>query len=289
MPVGNDLEIEQRIAAMRRFNRFYTQHLGVLQDGWLDSPFSLTEARVLYEIGQRGRATATDIARDLDLDDGYLSRILHRFQKSGLVARQTSPDDARQSLLSMTAKGRKAFAPLEERTLRQVGGILGNLSAPQQEQLVSSMQTVEALLAGRPAAAADVILRQPRPGDFGWIVARHAVVYAQEFGWTEPFEGVCAQIVADFVMLVKDKPEVARLRLLFVEPSARGLGIGRQLTGECVRFARQSGYRRITLWTHSVLTAARHIYAEAGFQLTSSEPRRSFGQDVVSEHWDLTL
>jgi DNA-binding MarR family transcriptional regulator/N-acetylglutamate synthase-like GNAT family acetyltransferase len=284
----------------------------VLQAGWLDSPFSLTEARVLYEIKVRDGATATAIARDLDLDAGYLSRILRRFQKLKLIRKDIPPSDARQSLLSLTASGRKTFAPLEARTLRQVGAMLGKLSDAQQDDLVSALGTAETLMADQPKTSSGVILRAPRPGDFGWIVARHGILYAQEYGWAENFEGVCAQIVADFVnkfdpqcercwiaeldgrnagcvMLVKDKPTVARLRLLLVEPSARGLGIGARLTAECLNFARSCGYKSVTLWTHGVLTAARHVYSQAGFRLTSSEAMKNFGQHVVSEHWDLTL
>ena len=312
MAVSSRHELQQRIAAVRGFNRFYTQHLGVLNDGWLDSPFSLTEARVLYEIKQRDGATAGAIAADLGLDAGYLSRILRRFQKLGLIRRQLSPDDARQSFLSLTARGGKAFAPLEGRTKRQVGAVLSRLTESEQDALVGAMRSIEALLAGKPRVGAKVVLRQPQSGDFGWIVARHAILYAQEYGWTENFEGLCAQIAADFVnkfdprcergwiaelegrivgsvLLARESDQVARLRLLLVEPSARGLGIGRRLTDECVRFARECGYRKITLWTHSVLTAARHVYQQAGFRLTSSEPRHSWGQDVVSEQWDLTL
>jgi DNA-binding MarR family transcriptional regulator/GNAT superfamily N-acetyltransferase len=303
---------DARVAAVRRFNRFYTQRIGVLQNGWVGSPFSLTEARVLYEIRQRERATATEIGRELGLDAGYMSRLLRRFQKSGLIRKQTSPDDARQSFLSLTARGRKAFAPIEARSNRQVGAMLARLPAAQQDALVSALRTVETLLLEEARPKGSVILREPRPGDFGWIVARHAVLYRQEYGWGEDFEGLCAQIVADFVnnfggkrercwiaeldgvnvgavFLVKEADNVARLRLLLVEPSARGLGIGKRLTEECIRFARECGYLKITLWTHSVLTAARHIYQQVGFRLTSSERRRSWGQDVVSEHWDLLL
>jgi DNA-binding MarR family transcriptional regulator/GNAT superfamily N-acetyltransferase len=302
----------QHVAAVRRFNRFYTRHLGVLQHGWLDSPFSLTEARVLYEIKQRDRATASDIARDLGLDAGYLSRSLRRFHKSGLIRKDVSPDDGRQSFLSMTARGRKAFDPLETRTERQVGAVLCRLSAAEQEHLVSGMRAIEAMIASEPKQPSDIMLRQPRPGDLGWVVARHAELYAREFGWAENFEGLCAQIVADFVskhdpqcercwiaemdgqnvgsvFLVKDTEKVARLRLLLVDPVARGRGLGTRLTDECIRFARKCRYQSITLWTHQVLTAARHIYERAGFRRTSSEPRRNFGQDVISEHWDLAL
>ena len=302
----------QRIAAVRRFNRFYTQQLGVLQPAWLDSPFSLTEARVLYEIGHRDGATATDIARDLDLDAGYLSRILRRFRRSGLVRRQVSAADRRQSFLSMTVRGGKAFAPLEKRAQLQVGALLARLSPLEQEHLVSSMRAIETMVAAKPKAASEIILRDPRPGDLGWVVARHAELYLQEFGWAGNFEGVCAQIVADFaanvdpsydrgwiaeidgrnagsVFLVKHTERIARLRLLLVEPVARGRGLGTRLTEECIRFARERGYQSITLWTHSVLTTARHIYERAGFRLRSSEAKRNFGRDVVSEHWDLAL
>ena len=302
----------QRAAAVRRFNRFYTQKLGVLQRGWLDSPYSLTEARVLYEIRERKRATASDVARDLDLDAGYLSRILRRFHRLGLTRKDVSPDDGRQSFLSMTARGRRAFAPLETRTQRQVGALLNRLSVPEQDRLVGAMRMVETMIASEPKAGSEIMLRQPRPGDLGWVVARHAELYAREYGWGENFEGLCAQIVADFaqkldpecercwiaemdgqnvgsVFLVRETDTVARLRLLLVDPVARGRGVGRRLTEECIRFARRCGYRSITLWTHQVLTAARHIYERAGFRLTSSEARRSFGCDVVSEHWDLLL
>jgi DNA-binding MarR family transcriptional regulator/N-acetylglutamate synthase-like GNAT family acetyltransferase len=312
MTVIADAVPQERIAAVRRFNRFYTQRIGVLQGAWLDSPFSLTEARVLYELKQRAGTTATEIARELGLDAGYLSRILRRFQKLRLIKREISPADARQSFLTLTEHGRKAFAPLETRSNRDVAAMLGKLPAAQQDDLVDALRMAESLMSDTGRGRADVALRAPRAGDFGWIVQRHAVLYQREYGWCEEFEGVCAQIVADFiknydprcergwiaeldgqnvgsVLLAKDSDEVARLRLLLVEPAARGLGIGKRLTDECIRFARECGYRRMTLWTHSVLTAARHVYAQAGFQLTSSEPRRSFGQDVVSEHWDMSL
>ncbi len=304
---------EPQVAAVRRFNRFYTQRIGVLRDGWLDSAFSLSEARVLYEIKQRDRTTATDIGRDLGLDAGYLSRMLRGFHRRGLIRKQVSPTDARQTFLSMTSAGVKAFAPLETRAKQQVAAMLGTMQPPVRNEFVSAMRTIETLLEAKSPTPADVVLREPRHGDFGMIVARHGILYAQEYGWTENFEGLCAQIVADFVnnydaqrercwiaevggrfagsiMLVKGPEDgVARLRLLLVEPFARGLGIGKRLTDECVSFARACGYRKITLWTHGVLSTARHIYERTGFKLTSSEARRSWGQDVVSEHWDLTL
>jgi DNA-binding MarR family transcriptional regulator/GNAT superfamily N-acetyltransferase len=301
-----------RVAAVRRFNRFYTQKLGVLQRGWLDSEFSLSQARVLYEIKQRRRCTATDIARDLGIDAGYLSRMLRQFHKTGLICKDVSPDDARQSFLSLTPCGRKVFDPLEKRTERQIAEVLARLSAAEQDQLVCAMRSIEKMIGSEAKRASEIVLRDPRTGDLGWVVARHAELYAREYGWAEEFEGVCAQIVADFaskndpsckrcwiaemdgqnvgsVFLVKDAEKVARLRLLLVDPIARGRGLGSRLTDECIRFARGCEYQRITLWTHKVLTAARHIYKRAGFELTSSERRRSFGKVVVSEHWDLTL
>jgi DNA-binding MarR family transcriptional regulator/GNAT superfamily N-acetyltransferase len=302
----------ERVAAVRRFNRLYTKHLGVLADGWLDSPFSLAEARVLYEIDQHGTVTATDIARALGLDAGYLSRILRRFQKLGLVRRQTSPSDRRQSFLSLTARGEAVYAPLEKRTKRDIGRMLGRLDPSEQDRLISAMRDVEWMTTPGAKTESEIVLREPKPGDLGWVVARHAELYAKEYGWGENFEGICAQIVADFaakydpscercwiaemdgrnvgcVFLVKDAGTVARLRLLLVDPAARGRGLGQRLTDECVRFARERGYTSITLWTHRVLTAARHIYEKAGFHLTSSEAKKNFGKDVVSEYWDLAL
>ncbi len=305
------------VAAVRRFNRFYTRQIGVLRKTYLDSPYSLGEMRVLYELAHGDQLTASDIGRALDLDAGYLSRLLRNFKKRGLISRTTSAKDARQSHLALTARGRKLFAPMEQRSQQQAGAMLRTLDDAQQARIVAAMNAIETLLASAPAAKADAparyVLRDPRPGDFGWIVSRHAELYAQEYGWAEPFEGLCAQIVADFVnnfdpkrercwmaeiagknvgcvMLVKDEqPDVARLRLLLVDPKGRGLGLGTRLVDECVRFARAAGYKKITLWTHSVLTAARHVYENAGFTLTWSEPRHTWGQDVVAEFWDLEL
>jgi DNA-binding MarR family transcriptional regulator/GNAT superfamily N-acetyltransferase len=303
----------QRTAAVRRFNRFYTRQIGVLRKGYLDSPFSLGEGRVLYEIANCDKPTASDIGRALDLDAGYLSRVLRNFEKRGLITRKTSLQDARQSHLALTARGRQTFAPLEQRSQRQAGAMLGKLSSAQQVRLVAAMDSIKTLLDGAASEHGKkpgYILRAPKPGDFGWIVARHAELYAREYGWTEPFEGLCAKIVADFankndpkyercwiaelngenvgtVMLVKDKPGVARIRLLLVNPKARGLKLGQRLVDECVRFARAAGYKKITLWTHSVLTAARHIYEKAGFRLTGTEKHKSWGRAVTSEFWDL--
>jgi DNA-binding MarR family transcriptional regulator/GNAT superfamily N-acetyltransferase len=308
---------KNRIAMVRRFNRFYTRQIGVLRKTFLDSPYSLGEARVLYEIASGHALTASEIGRALDLDAGYLSRLLRNFEQRGLIERNASARDARQSHLALSPRGRAVYAPLEARSQRDTGAMLGRLKAGDQAQLIAAMTTIETLLGGTaepkpPVTTGDYVLRAPVPGDFGWIVKRHAELYAEEYRWLAPFEGVCAQIVADFantndpkrercwiaeldggnvgtVMLVKDSATVARIRLLLVEPKARGLGLGARLTDEAIRFARQAGYAKITLWTHSVLTAARHIYEKAGFRLTSSEKRKSWGQPVVSEHWDLEL
>lgn len=302
------------VAAVRRFNRFYTRQIGVLRKGYLDSPYSLGEMRVLYEIAHNDAPTASDVARALDLDAGYLSRVLRTFEKRGLISRKTSAKDARQSHLNLTARGEKTFAPLEQRSQEQVADMLAKLTPVQQARLVAAMQEIETLVGEAPskASAEPYILREPTFGDFGWIVSRHAELYFEEFGWGEPFEGLCAQIVADFVnkydpkrercwiaerngerigtiMLVKDSDDVARIRLLLVDPKGRGLGLGTRLVDECISFARAAGYKQVTLWTHSVLTAARHIYERAGFTLTSSEKRHSWSKDVVAEFWDLTL
>ena len=304
---------QQDVAAVRRFNRFYTRQIGVLRKTYLDSPYSLAEGRVLYEI-LHGARTASDVGRALDLDAGYLSRVLRNFEKRGLISRKVSDKDARQSHLSLTALGRKAFAPLENRSQATVAAMLDKLEPAEQVRLVAAMAEIEALLGGKSATAqqAGYILRPPRPGDFGWIIARHAELYEKEYGWIEPFEGLCAQIVVDFVnkfdpkcercwiaeqngenvgcvMLVKDRPSVARIRLLLVDPKARGLGLGAALVDECLRFARKTGYKKVTLWTHSVLTAARHIYEKAGFKLMRTERHKNWGCSVVSEHWDLAL
>jgi len=316
MPIATVESADARIAAVRHFNRYYTRQLGVLRKTFLDSPYSLGEARVLYEIASCRAPTASDVARALDLDPGYLSRVLRNFERRGLIRKRISPKDGRQSHLTLTPRGKKSFMPLDARSQRNTAVMLGKLKTPDQARLITAMATIETLLEGQvrdqPAKPGNYILRAPRPGDFGWIVKRHAELYRREYGWREPFEGLCAQIVADFVnkydagrercwiaeiegenvgtvMLANDGDGVARLRLLLVEPKARGLGIGARLVDETIRFARTTGYRKITLWTHSVLTAARLVYQKAGFKLMRSENHQSWGQPVVSEHWDLEL
>ncbi|BBB47223.1 bifunctional helix-turn-helix transcriptional regulator/GNAT family N-acetyltransferase [Pelolinea submarina] len=301
-----------KIKAIRHFNRFYTRQIGLLNQGLLDSPYSLTEARVIYELAQKETCTATELGSELNLDMGYLSRLLAGFQKKGLVAKEPSPKDGRQILLRLTSDGQAAFAVLNERSSQEINGMLHALSMPEQTQLVKSMQAIEALLGPRPQERPAVVIRPPQPGDMGWVVSRHGALYAQEYHWDMNFEGLVAGIVAEYlqnynpqkergwiaevagenagcVFLVRKSEEVAKLRMLLVEPGARGLGIGKRLVEECIRFARQSGYRKLTLWTNSCLLAARHIYQQAGFQLTESEAYHDFGQDLVSETWDLDL
>jgi DNA-binding MarR family transcriptional regulator/N-acetylglutamate synthase-like GNAT family acetyltransferase len=304
--------LAQRIAAVRRFNRFYTQRIGLLQEAWAGSPFSLTQARVLYEITRRDQPTASVIGGELGLDAGYLSRILRGFAARGLIATERSRADGRQILLSLTPRGAKAFAPLEAHSQEQVGRMLKSLPEAEQARLAEAMESVERLLAGGGPHAAPYLLRPHRAGDMGWIVSRHGALYAQDYGWDARLEALTAEIVAAFlrnydparercwiaeragenvgcVILVKDSPRVARLRLLLVEPDARGLGIGTRLVDECVRFARAAGYEKMTLWTHSVLKAARAVYRQAGFKLVAKKRHGEFGKMLTGETWDLAL
>jgi DNA-binding MarR family transcriptional regulator/GNAT superfamily N-acetyltransferase len=312
-------DFDRRVEAVRRFNRFYTRKIGVLGEGLLDSPYSLTQARVLYELAHRDQPTASDLVKDLGLDPGYLSRILRGFEKQGLLARAASAEDARQRHLSLTSLGRKTFAGLDSTTRQQITALLEPLSEPQQTRLERAMDQIEGVLgkgsaadADAAPAAPDYILRPHRPGDMGWVVHRHAALYAEEYGWDESFEALVAEIVAGFIknfdptrercwiaeregqilgsiFLVQQSATIAKLRLLLVEPAARGLGLGQRLIDACLGFARDRGYLKVQLWTNSNLTAARHLYRKAGFQLVESEPHRSFGHDLVSETWELTL
>src|SRR5215831_12090521 len=303
---------DERIAAVRRFTRFYTRHIGVLREGLHASPFSLTEARVLYELANRAAPTAADIARDLGLDAGYLSRILRAFAQRGLIVRTRSEKDGRQSLIALTPAGRAAFAPLDRGSHDEVGVMLAPLSAGAQARLIEAMATVEELLGERARGAPPYLLRPHQAGDMGWVVSRHGGLYAQEYQWNMEFEALVAEIVAAFirnfdaqrercwiaeidgapvgsVFLVKQSDEVAKLRLLLVEPQARGMGIGARLVAECIRFARLCGYRTLTLWTNDVLVAARRIYQAAGFRLVAEEKHHSFGHDLVGQNWELEL
>lgn len=306
-------ELARHVEAVRRFSRFYTRKIGILQQRAYASPFSLTQVRVLYELAHHDQSTAAGLCAELGLDPGYLSRILSDFEKRGFLKRSRSETDGRRTLLSLSARGRKAFAPLDERSAEEVGAMLHPLSAPERKVLVEAAQKIERLLGdGGTQEETPYLLRTHQPGDMGWVVHRHGVLYSQEYGYDEHFEALVAEIVAKFIrhfdprrercwiaekdganvgsiFLVKKSKTVAKLRLLLVEPSARGLGIGGRLVGECVRFARQAGYRKITLWTQSDLYAARHLYRQAGFRLVHKQPHHSFGQDLVAETWDLDL
>jgi len=295
--------LETRAEAVRRFNRFYTRQIGLLHEHLLDSEFSLTEARVLYELAHRPAVTGAELCRQLGLNAGYMSRMISRFEKRGLVAKTRSPEDARAVQLELTGKGRAAFALLNDASRQEVVAMLDALPAAGQQELVDAMGRIQRLL-GEPTPG--YILRDPQPGDMGWIVHRQAVLYAQEYGWNTEYEALVAEIVARFVrdfdsawercwiaeqdgkvvgsvFLVRQDETTAKLRLLYVDPCARGLGIGTRLVDECLRFARRVGYRKMVLWTNSVLTDARRIYDRAGFELVEEEPHHSFGKDLVGQ------
>lgn len=299
------------IDAVRRFNRLYTKTIGVLDEGYLDSPFSLAESRILYELGQSRGATASELAHELGLDPGYLSRILRGFERRELIEKARSETDGRQYLLALTGKGREAFSQLNERSAHKVSRLLDELGSNARRDVVDAMGAIEQALLPAPAART-YVLRSHQAGDLGWIAHRHGVLYAREYGWGERFEALVAGVVASFgkshdprrehcwiaerdgrpvgsIMLVADSLSVARLRMLLVEPEERGSGIGRRLVDECLRFARQAGYAKATLWTHEVLTAARKIYVRAGFKLIHSEVHNEFGPDVMGETWERDL
>lgn len=305
--------LQFRAAAVRRFNRFYTRQIGLLQEGLYQSPFSLTEVRVLYELAHGEKLTASALCQELGLDPGYLSRILQRFERGGLVKRTPLPTDARQSLLALTSKGRSAFAPLDARSQEEVAAMLDTLSDVQQAHLIEAMRTIEQTLAPEPETGPAYILRSHQPGDMGWVVHRHGLLYSREYGYDERFEALVAELAAKFiqhfdarrercwiaerggenvgcVFLVKKSKTVAKLRMLLVEPGARGLGIGRRLVQECIDFARRAGYKKMVLWTQSELVSARRIYEAAGFRSIHSEAHRSWGRDdLIAEIWESKL
>ncbi|TWG97152.1 DNA-binding MarR family transcriptional regulator [Mesorhizobium sp. J18] len=304
--------LDSQIATVRRFTRFYTRQIGLLESKLLKSAFSLTEARILYELANRDGVTASELVKDLGLDPGYLSRILKRFEHQGLLSRAPSPQDGRQSVLTITEAGRAAFGPLDRGSVEQVAGMLEALRPEQRRKLTNSMETIERLLGKAPDAAVPYILRSHRPGDMGWIIHRQMVLYNSEYGWDEGYEALISEILGNFlknfdpkyenawiaeregeivgsVFVVRQSHEVAKLRLLFVEPAARGLGIGRRLVDECIRFSRQRGYKTLTLWTNDVLVSARRIYQAAGFRLVEEEKHHSFGKDLVGQNWELSL
>ena len=309
-------DVHLQTEAVRRFNRFYTRQIGVLQEGLLESPFSLAEARVLYELAHQENATATDLAGNLRLDHGYLSRILRRFEHDGLLAKRTSETDARRRHLRLTPEGRDAFNELGERSQDEIRSTLGTLSLKDQHRLVGAMQTIERLLGPeaeeRTSYETAYQLRAHRPGDMGWVIERHGALYAKECGWDAEFEALVSEIAAAFlrgynpakercwiaevegervgcVFVVERAETVAQLRMLLVEPVARGMGLGKRLVDECLAFARGAGYASMMLWTNSVLHAARHIYEQAGFRLAHEEPHHSFGRDLVGQNWEVVL
>ena len=305
-------DLETRTDAIRRFNRFFTRQIGVLREGLLHSPYSLTEARILFETAHRKDLTASDLSRELGLDPGYLSRILARLEQQRLIDKVRSETDARQRLLSLTPDGKDAFSLLDNRSREEVAEMLSGLSEGDQRRLLDAMKTIESILDKGFKFSEPFFLRPHEPGDMGWVVHRHGVLYAQEYGWDERFEALVAQIVADFVnnydpakercwiaemngeivgcvFAVKSSDTVAKLRLLLVVPEVRGLGLGTHLVEECIRFARRSSYKTLTLWTNSVLDAARRIYEKQGFKLVEEEKHHSFGHDLLGQNWELAL
>jgi DNA-binding MarR family transcriptional regulator/GNAT superfamily N-acetyltransferase len=299
------------VDAVRRFNRFYTRRIGVLHSSYLGSPFPLPQARLLYEIGHRGECTASELGAELDIDLGYLSRLLQGLKRQRLVQGEPARHDARHIRLTLTPKGRKAFGTLDETSRRTMGEMLAPLARGERERLVAALQTVESVL--EPRAAKDgITLRAHRHGDMGWVVERHGVLYRQEYGWGALFEALVADIVAKFlrgydakrercwiaeragervgsVFVVRESGTLAKLRLLLIEPQARGAGLGKRLVEECIAFARKAGYRKLVLWTHANLLAARAIYTSLGFRKVRSEPHRQFGVPLVGEYWELPL
>ena len=305
-------QLEESVAAVRWFNRFYTRHIGVLQPGLLKTRFSLTQARILYELAQHEQTTPSDLIHELGIDPGYLSRLLSRFEADGLVRKTPSKTDGRRRLLTLTPEGQETFTMLDGRSREETASLLHALSGEQQQRLLQAMRTIEAVLDTTSAPAAPYLLRPHRSGDIGWITCRHGVLYAEEYGFDETFEALVAEILAHFirnhnpkreriwmaerdgepigsVMIVDAGDQVAQLRLLLVEPRARGSGIGRRLVEACIDFSRQRGYRKIKLWTQRSLIEARRLYAKLGFDLVEEEPHTSFGHDLIGEVWALSL
>ncbi|MCG2625029.1 helix-turn-helix domain-containing GNAT family N-acetyltransferase [Bradyrhizobium sp. WYCCWR 13023] len=309
MPVNG---ADDQIAAVRAFNRFYTRKLGVLDQHLGQSPFSLSEARVLYELAHRDALAAKEIGNELGLDPGYLSRIVQSFDEKGLITRTPLPTDRRQYQLSLTAKGRQTFTKLNLGSQNEVAAMLARLSAGDATRLTQAMATIETVLEQRQSQPASVVLRSHRVGDMGWVISKQAAAYAADYGWDISYEALVAEICAQFIksydaarehcwiaevggepvgsiFLVKATDELAKLRLLQVEKKARGLGVGRALVEQCIQGARERGYKRMTLWTQSILVAARGIYKSAGFELVATKPHHSFGHDLVGETWEMDL
>ena len=307
---GGQDDFHDRVEALRRFNRLYTQRIGLLGDGHLDSPYSLTEARLLFELGQRPSLTASALCELVSLDQGYASRILARFAKQGLITKSASARDRRAQEIALTAAGRKVYETLNLRAHAAIAGLLAAMPESAQREIAEAARALERHLSDKPAQPGPIVIRDPRPGDLGWIVHRQAILYANGYGWR--IEGIIAEIVAAFeksadtkrercwiaerdgeivgaVFLAKDDETTGRLRLLYVEPAVRGQGLGRQLVALCIAFAREAGYTKLRLWTHTVLESARRIYRAQGFRLVESHYHTEFGKEVESETWELDL
>ncbi|MFX1369027.1 MAG: GNAT family N-acetyltransferase [Promethearchaeota archaeon] len=305
-------QIREHIHNIRRFNRFYTKRIGLLNKGLLRTRFTLSQARVIFELAQKNQTTSSDIAKNLGMDPSYLSRILSAFQNEGLIERERSDIDSRQWMLKLTARGKEAFLELDGRASDEIRNMLECLSSEDQYRLLNAMSTIESVLEPNSDLASSFLIRPHRAGDIGWIIHRHGVIYTEEYGWNETFEALTAEILAKFiensdmkreriwiaerdgetvgsVMIVDAGDQVAQLRLLLVEPKARGMGIGRKLIEECIDFSRRNGYGKIKLWTQSNLHAARHLYLKYGFELVEEKPHRSFGHDLMAEIWELQL
>ena len=307
-----DTTLARHIRAVRHFNRLFTRQIGVLREGLLHSPYSLTEARIIFELANQSNLTASDLCSELGLDAGYLSRILNKLEQQNLIEKKRSDEDGRQRLLNLTSEGQNAFSLLDHRSSEEVSEMLSELSESDRIRLVEAMHTIEGVISHGFKYAEPFYLRHHEAGDMGWVIHQHGLLYHQEYGWDESFEALVAQICADFInnydpqkercwiaemegeqvgsiFCVKAGEDVAKLRLLLVDPKARGLGLGTRLVQECIRFARRSGYKKLTLWTNDILVEARRIYEKNGFKLIKEERHHSFGHDLVGQNWDLVL
>lgn len=305
-------ELSGNIASVRAFSRFYTRILGLLDEGFLSSSYTMTEARVLFELGQRDETDLIELRTDLDIDSGYMTRLMDRLHSSDLISIRKSANDGRRKVLRLTGKGHAAYETLNQRSAVQIAALLRQLDPTQRARVADSMNEIRDLLSDTPVHASDIVLRDPKAGDYGWIIARHGEIYAAEYGWDVRFEALVAHIVADYmddhdparercwiaehngdnvgtVFVVRQNDEVAKLRLLLVDPDARGSGLGRRLVRECIGFAGAAGYRHLVLWTNDVLIGARHIYETEGFRLTAQTPHADFGPAMVGEMWELEL